>query len=124
MTETAQLPRIVADSSAIASVPVPQAGAAWRLAEDHRDLDANIIALPPGERIEAHDGPNLDVLIHVLSGSGTLTTAAEAISLMPGLLVWLPRRSNRQFLAGPDGLQYFSVHQRKPGLTISSARPA
>ena len=117
------VPRIVADTAALlAELGADQAGSVWQLTPASRDLDANIIALPPGDEIAAHDGPDLDVLIHVLAGSGTLETAAGKIALATGALVWLPRRSRRRFAAGPEGLRYFTVHHRKPALSIS-ARP-
>ena len=34
-------------------------------------------------------------------------------------LVWLPRRSLREFTAGPDGLTYLTVHQRRQALTLT-----
>lgn len=95
-------------------------GAVWRLTPAERSLDANIIRLPPGDEIARHHGPDLDVLIHVIDGSGTLETETGEIALTPGALVWLPPRSSRRFIAGADGLRYFSVHRRKPGLWISA----
>jgi hypothetical protein len=32
--------------------------------------------------------------------------------------LWLPRRSRRQFTAGPDGLRYLTVHQRRQALVL------
>ena len=119
MTET---PRIVADSAAV-DRPPQASGSAWRLDSPQRDLDANIITLTPGDTIDRHTGPALDVLIHVISGSGVLATDDEEIELSPGAVVWLPRRTTRAFTAGRDGLSYLSVHQRKPGLSIGSAPP-
>lgn len=120
LTPAAPLPQLVADTTELlAELGPDQAGSVWQLTPPSRDLDANIIALPPGDAIAAHDGPALDVLIHVLAGSGTLETAADTIALTPGALVWLPRHSRRGFAAGPDGLRYFTVHHRKPTLTIS-----
>ena len=98
-------------------------GAVWRLTPAERSLDANIIRLPPRDEIARHDGPELDVLIHVIDGSGTLETEAGEIALTPGALVWLPPRSPRRFVAGAGGLRYFSVHRRKPGLSISPHPP-
>lgn len=116
------LPRLAADTSALLSEVGPdQGGSVWQLEPAARDLDANIIALPPGNTIDTHNGPDLDVLIHVLAGSGTLGTESGELPLTPGALVWLPRRSQRRFEAGPEGLRYFSVHHRKPTLNISSA---
>lgn len=96
-------------------------GAAWKLQVRERDLDANVIALPPGGSIDSHIGPDLDVLIHVLAGSGQLTTERGVLDLEPGALVWLPRRARRQFGAGPDGLRYLTVHQRRQALVLGPA---
>ncbi len=119
-TARTTLPHIVGDSS---ELPALGGGSAWRLEPSERDLDANIIDLSAGDEIAAHDGPDLDVLIHVLAGTGTLETEDGDIPLDPGKIVWLPPRSRRRFVAGPEGLRYFSVHKRKPGLTITAAPP-
>ena len=84
-----------------------------------RDLDSNVIALAPNGGIDTHTGADVDVLIHVLSGSGQLTTEQGTIELAPGALVWLPRRSQRQFTAGPDGLRYLTVHQKREILPLT-----
>lgn len=96
------------------------AGSVWKLDPAERGLDANVIALPAGDEIQAHIGPALDVVIVVLAGSGTLETAADPVALEPGGIVWLPAHSQRRFVAGAEGLRYFSVHARKPGLGIRS----
>jgi hypothetical protein len=45
--------------------------------------------------------------------------------LDPGVLAWLPRRSVRQFSAGPGGLRYLTVHRRRAALVLDPAmRPA
>ncbi|MFB9070221.1 hypothetical protein ACFFX0_03055 [Citricoccus parietis] len=72
--------------------------------------------MPAGDGIDAHQGPDNDVMIHVLDGSGTLGTAAGDLTLRPGDLLWMPRRSMRRFTAGGSGLIYHTVHVRKPGL--------
>lgn len=91
-------------------------GAIWKLEEPVRELDSNIISLPAGDGIDAHQGPDNDVMIHVLDGSGTLGTAEGDLALRPGDLLWMPRRSMRRFTAGGSGLIYHTVHVRKPGL--------
>lgn len=119
--ETAGMPRVVGDSRASADGDVDR-GAVWRLSEPERDLDSNVILLPPGERIEAHVGPDLDVLVHVLDGSGELLSGDESVPLSPGALVWLPRRSERAFVAGDQGLRYLTVHRRRQSLVIDTSR--
>jgi quercetin dioxygenase-like cupin family protein len=58
-------------------------------------------------------------LIHVLAGSGRLDTERGAIDLVPGALLWLPKRPRRQFSAGPDGLRYLTVHQKREILPLT-----
>lgn len=93
-------------------------GAIWKLEPSARQLDANIIALAPGEQIGEHIGADLDVLLHVVDGAGTLHTETATISLAPGDVVYLPARAQRQFCAGASGLSYLSVHQRKGTLGL------
>ncbi|MGW5917494.1 DUF2249 domain-containing protein [Nocardia fluminea] len=112
------LPRVLTDTTALTSGQLDTTGAVWTLPMRRRDLDSNIIRLAARGRIDAHTGPDLDVLIHVLDGTGTLTTEIGEIELTPGGLVWLPRRSRRAFTAGPDGLRYLTVHQRRQGFVL------
>ncbi|ASL14586.1 hypothetical protein MYCOZU2_02169 [Mycobacterium intracellulare subsp. chimaera] len=74
-------------------------------------LDWNIVTLPPDGEIDA-PGTEVDAMIHVLSGSGRLTTAKNTIQLAPGAVLWLPGRARPQFIAGPDGLRYLTVNQK------------
>ena len=111
-------PRVLVNTSA----DLGRTGVAWKLQTPKRDLDSNIIALAPHAKIDAHNGPDLDVLIHVLSGSGEITTTTSTFQLRPGDLLWLPRRSRRQFNAGVDGLRYLTVHQRRQALVIDTSR--
>jgi len=113
------LPRILTNTVADPAEP-SSTGAVWRLQARARDLDSNIVALAPGGVIEAHNGPDLDVLIHVLAGDGQLGTERASIDLTPGALVWLPRRSLRRFSAGPNGLRYLTVHQRRQALVLEA----
>lgn len=118
------LPRILVDTSTVPAdtAEADVSGAVWKLQARERDLDSNIIALPPGGSIDAHVGPDLDVLIHVLAGSGQLVTELDTINLTPGALLWMPRRSRRQFTAGDHGLRYLTVHQRRQALVLDTSR--
>lgn len=118
------LPRIVADTTDLfKSTAAKTAGSVWQLEPGTRDLDANIIVLAPEDEIAMHVGPELDVLIVVLEGSGELETELSTIELHQGAVVWLPKKAQRRFVAEADGLKYFTVHQRKPTLNISAAPP-
>ncbi|MGH3496825.1 MAG: DUF2249 domain-containing protein [Nocardioidaceae bacterium] len=114
------LPRLLCETTRLTTSDSDASGAVWKLQMRERDLDSNIIRLPPAGTIGPHSGPDLDVLIHILIGTGLLGTELGTISLTAGSLLWLPRRSCRQFTAGPDGLTYLTVHQRRQALTLSA----
>jgi uncharacterized protein (DUF2249 family) len=120
---TTPLPRVVCDTMTIIHHSQPEWGVAWKLPMHRRDLDSNIIRLAPGASIGAHVGPDLDVLLFVLDGTGHITTEIHTIDLHPGALIWLPQRSRRQFTAGSHGLSYLTVHQRRQSLILSPAPP-
>jgi quercetin dioxygenase-like cupin family protein len=110
--------RILADVHALVDVSVVPAGARWTLAEPGRQLDANLIHLPAGQRVDTHTEPDLDVVLVVVAGGGAVGTPDGAQPLADGNLVWLPRGSTRSITAGNDGLSYLTVHRRRPGMQI------
>jgi quercetin dioxygenase-like cupin family protein len=97
--------------------PVPS-GARWALTESGRQLDANLIHLPAGHRVDTHTEPDLDVVLVVVAGGGIVGTPDEEQALADGNVVWLPRGSTRNLTAGDNGLSYLTVHRRRPGLQI------
>ncbi|MFJ6612737.1 hypothetical protein ACIQPT_20950 [Streptomyces sp. NPDC091289] len=117
-------PRILAAlDELLASAAPGERGALWHLAEPGRELDANLVRLPPGAEVGEHQEDVLDVLLVVLEGAGSVRTAGgggsrDALPLGPGTVLWLPRTSRRALAAGPDGLGYLTVHRRRPGLAI------
>lgn len=108
-----RLPRLETDTRTAGSGPDDRAGAVWRLEPEDRELDANLISLPAGDGIAEHAGADVDVLLHVVAGSGVLHTAGDDLALEPGAVVYLPRGARRGVLAGAEGLRYLSVHRRK-----------
>lgn len=121
---SAPLPRVLMDSHSLNTDGADVSGAVWKLQMRERDLDSNVIVLPPRKIIESHVGPDIDVLVHVLAGEGQLITESGAVALSPGAIVWLPRRSQRGFLAGKRGLRYLTVHQRRQSLMLDTSRLA
>jgi uncharacterized protein (DUF2249 family) len=120
----AELPRVVCNAYTVDhhEATGDAAGALWKLEAQERHLDANLIRLQPRARIDRHLGPDLDVLVFVVAGGGKLLTARGAVPLACGDIVWLPRRSERSFQAGAEGLSYLTVHPRRPALQVSTAR--
>ncbi len=93
-------------------------GVAWRLRESARQLDANVVHLPAQEHVDWHTEQQRDVLVVVLSGTGTVHTDEGHGALAAGTVLWLPRDTRRSLAAGPDGMSYVTTHQRRPGLQI------
>jgi len=108
------------DVHAVVGQAGQEGGALWRLAVEQRHLDANVIGLAAGRRVDTHTGPDLDVLMLVVDGAGEVVGADTAVQVRAGSLVWLPRRSQRRIVAGPDGLRYLTVHPRRPALSIGT----
>lgn len=104
--------------AAIATAETNSAGIQWRLTDSGRQLDANLLQLAPQQRIDVHTEPDLDVLVFVVTGTGTLTTDGRPLTLTAGSLVWLPRGTTRGLAAGGRGLAYLTVHPRRPGMQI------
>lgn len=100
------------------------AGVRWKLAEPARQLDANVVHLPPGRQVDTHTEPDLDVLFLVVAGQGSLGAHEHTERLAEGTMCWLPRGSTRSLRAGPDGMSYLTVHTRRPGMTIKGPPPA
>lgn len=123
------LPRVLADTRELATGAagaggeVGAGGAVFSLRMRERDLDSNVIALAPGGQIAEHWGPEVDVLIHVIAGSGQVETETDAIDLASGVLLWLPKRSRRAFRAGEQGLRYLTVHRKRESLVLHASRP-
>ncbi len=114
------VPHRLCDVRALTDVDPTSAGALWRLAEPGRQLDANLVRLPPDGHIDTHVEPDLDVLLCVVAGDGTLETTLGRQPLAEGSLFWLPRGSTRAVTAGKDGISYLTVHRRRPGMRIQT----
>ena len=97
-------------------------GALWKLEGTARQLDANLVRLRPDAAVAEHVEPDLDVLLVVVEGSGSLRHAGDEEELTPGALVFVPRGERRSVTAGPDGLAYLTAHRRRPGLAIGRAQ--
>jgi quercetin dioxygenase-like cupin family protein len=115
----APVPRVLCTTESLAATDPASSGALWRLAEPGRQLDANLVRIPPRGHIEAHAEPDLDILLLVVAGDGTLGSAEQPQPLEPGSLVWLPHGSVRSLTAGAGGMTYVTVHRRRPGLQIT-----
>ncbi|MFI7238621.1 hypothetical protein [Streptomyces cyaneofuscatus] len=114
-------PRVLAVLDGILASAAPgERGALWHLAEQGRELDANVVRLPGGAEVGEHQEDVLDVLLVVLEGGGRVRAGDGDLELAPSTVVWLPRTSRRALVAGAGGLTYLTVHRRRPGLAIKA----
>jgi quercetin dioxygenase-like cupin family protein len=87
-------------------------GALWRL--DGEDLQANLVWLGRGDRIEPHRNDEVDVLVVVVSGRGELTLDGRVHPLAPLVFAHLSKGTVRAVVAVDGPLVYLSVHRRRP----------
>ena len=113
------IPRVLGNTAERTRTEAETTEVAWKLDFPDRGLDSNLIRLAPGGAIGTHRGGEVDVLVHILAGAGTVGTESDDVAVAAGDLLWLPHHSLRSFAAGPDGLSYLTVHShREPSLTI------
>jgi quercetin dioxygenase-like cupin family protein len=86
-------------------------GALWRL--DGEDLQANLIRLGLGDRIQPHRNDEVEVLMVVVAGRGELTLDGQVHPLAPMALVHVPKGTVRAVVAVDGPLAYLSVHRRR-----------
>lgn len=113
-------PAILCDTRMLTGQVPATLGALWKLAEPGRQLDANFILLPPGERIKTHTEPDLDVLLVVIGGEGTVAIgmAGEPQNVAEGMLLWFPHGCTPSITAGDGGIRYLTVHRRRPAMQM------
>jgi quercetin dioxygenase-like cupin family protein len=95
-------------------------GAVWSLPHDG-DLDANLVKLGPGGAMAAHRNAEVDVLVVVIAGEGTVSIDGHDIEVSQHHLVRIPKGTLRRVTAGATGLVYLSVHRARAGLGIGPA---
>jgi mannose-6-phosphate isomerase-like protein (cupin superfamily) len=93
-------------------------GPLWGLAST--DLNATLLAWPAHHEIAEHVNAELDVLVVVLTGSGSVLVEGEDHELAAGGAILIPRGTRRRITAGDSGLRYLSVHRRRGRLQIQA----
>jgi hypothetical protein len=71
------VPAVLCQTRDLAAAACDAAAVLWKLDGADRQLDANLIRLPPHARIETHREPDLDVLLLVVGGDGVIGAGVE-----------------------------------------------
>lgn len=87
-------------------------GVHWTLARS-ADLNVNLVRLDPGHQIDIHVNDELDVVVIVVAGSGTIAIDDVSSPLFPNVIADVPKGSSRRIDAGSGGLGYFTIHRRR-----------
>lgn len=93
-------------------------GPVWGAASE--DLNATLLAWPPGHAVSEHVNAERDVLLVVLEGSCTLVVDGEDQRLGRGEPALVEKGRRRAIVAGPEGVRYLSAYRRRPPLQIAS----
>jgi quercetin dioxygenase-like cupin family protein len=93
-------------------------GPLWGTQTD--DLNATLLAWPPGGGSGEHVNSERDVILVVLSGDATVTLDGRPHPVRAGQAVVLEKGRARSLAAGPEGVRYLSIHRRRAPLQIGS----
>jgi uncharacterized cupin superfamily protein len=94
-------------------------GPVWGMSTD--ELNATLLAWPPGHEVAEHTNTELELLVVVLEGSGVVFIDGRRHAVGPGSLLVIEKGRSRAIVAGADGLRYVSVHRRRGPLQIAAA---
>jgi quercetin dioxygenase-like cupin family protein len=94
-------------------------GPVWGLAS--ADLNATVLAWPAGHEIAEHTNAEVDVLIVVLEGDGSVQVDGTVHELAAGQALLVAMGSSRAIRAGAGGIRYLSVHRRRGPLQVEGA---
>jgi uncharacterized cupin superfamily protein len=83
------------------------------------ELNATLLAWPPGHELVDDKASELDVLLVVLEGGGTAELDGQEHVLVPASALLVKRGRKRAIRAGREGLRYLSVHRRRGPLQVA-----
>lgn len=93
-------------------------GVVWSL-PDSGDLNVNLVKPSPSSGVEPHVNEEVDVVVYMVLGSGTLEVDGRVSPLGHGDVAHIPKGARRQLSAGAEGAVYLSVHRARRGLGIT-----
>lgn len=98
--------------------PPGRGGPVWGTASE--ELNATLLAWPPGGGPSEHVNAERDVALVVVEGSLELEIEGELTTLAAGEATIVPRGTRRLLRAGSAGVRYATVHRKRGGLTIGT----
>lgn len=96
-------------------------GPIWATETD--DLDCTLLQWNEGHEIASHVNDEVDVVMTVLQGEGTIEIDGAKMMLKQGGIVVIPKGAERRIIAETTPLVYLNVHKRRRRLVPQSGRP-
>lgn len=100
----------LADEAAAAG----KAGALWSVST--ADLNANVLRFAADDGVPEHVNSEVDVLLLVIRGEGTVTLDGHELRVRAGQLMLVPKGARRAIRALGEELVYVTAHRRRMGL--------
>jgi mannose-6-phosphate isomerase-like protein (cupin superfamily) len=89
-------------------------GVAWSRQSD--DLNVNLLVFPSGDGVEPHVNGEVDVLIVVIAGEGSIAVDGVHRPLRAGQALLVPKGAQRAIRGVSERFAYLSCHRRRGGL--------
>ena len=87
---------------------------AWSSASE--DLQMNLLVLAPGDTVEEHLNPEVDVLLVGIEGKGYIEIDGVRQTLGMGQAIVIPKATLRSIAGDGERFAYLSCHRRRGGL--------
>lgn len=94
---------------------------AW--AYQSADLSLNLISCTAGQGVGAHVNTEVDVVIVVIDGTGSIDIDGHRYPVQPGQAVIIPKGCQRATRCDGDHFSYLTCHRRRAGLMPTVPRP-
>ena len=96
-------------------------GPIW--AAETEDLDCTLLQWNEGHQIASHLNDEVDVVMSVLQGNGSVVVDGVRTLLKPGVIVVIPKGAHRSITAESTPFVYLNVHKRRRRLMPTGTRP-
>jgi mannose-6-phosphate isomerase-like protein (cupin superfamily) len=94
--------------------------------QESTDLDLTFLRWNAGHRIVAHANDEVDVVMIVVDGEGSVVVDEQKFEMEKGKALLIPKGTRREIVCGDSGMCYLNVHKRRQRLmpTLGGKPPA
>jgi quercetin dioxygenase-like cupin family protein len=119
--------RADADGGSVSAEPTVDlasagSGSGPRWGMQSEELNATLLAWPPGHEVPEHTNHEREVMLIVLEGSARVAVDGVEHQVAADQLLLIPRGCVRSIRAGPGAVRYLSIHLRRDPLMPAARR--